>query len=108
MTDRTRIYRHQHCTVIHPTQLCNTVQEDSGHLLVFVFHKPENFEGEAAHLAFPILKNRGLWVFVTTIRKMKLRIRLSLSARTHKRTRTRKHTCTEIRYSVKGHCKRFV
>lgn len=56
---------HEHGTVIRPTQLGDTVQEDGGHLLVFVLYKAEYFEGKAAHLALPILKDCGLRVFFT-------------------------------------------
>lgn len=56
---------HEHWTVIGSTQLGDTVQEDSGHLLILVFHKAEHFKGKAAHLALPIFKNSGLGVFFT-------------------------------------------
>lgn len=55
----------EHRTVICPTQLGNTVQEDGGHPLVLVLYKTKYFEGKPAHLTFPILKDCGLGVFFT-------------------------------------------
>lgn len=59
-------HRHEHWTVISPTQFGDTVQEDGGHLLVLVLHKAEYFKGKASHLALAIFKDGGLGVFVTT------------------------------------------
>lgn len=58
-------YWHEHWTIICSTQLGDTVQEDSGHLLVLVLHKAEHFKGKAAHLALPIFKHGCLGIFFT-------------------------------------------
>ena len=56
---------HKHWTVICSTQLGNTVQENSGHLLILVLDKAEYFKSKTTHLALPILKDGGLGVFFT-------------------------------------------
>lgn len=58
-------HRHEHGTVVCSTQLGDTVQENSGHLLVLVLYKAEYFKGKPAHLALPILEDGGLGVFFT-------------------------------------------
>lgn len=58
-------HRHEHRAVIRSAQLGDTVQEDSGHLLVLVLNKAEYFEGKAAHLALPVFKDGGLGIFFT-------------------------------------------
>lgn len=60
--------RHKYCTVICPTQLCDTMQKHSGHLLVLMFHKTKDFKRKTTHLTFPVLKNSGLWILVAPIK----------------------------------------
>lgn len=59
-------YRQEHGAVVGSAQLGHTVKEDGGHLLVLVLDKAEHLEGEPAHLALPVLKNRCLRVFITS------------------------------------------
>lgn len=60
-----KTYRHKEGTVICSTELGNTVQEDSGHFLILVFHKSEHFKRKPAPLASAILNDSGLRILVT-------------------------------------------
>lgn len=64
---RTQCWSHwnEHGTIVGPTQLGNTVQEDGRHPLVLVLYETKYFKGKPAHLTLPILKDCGLGVFFT-------------------------------------------
>ena len=57
-------YWHEHDAVICSAKLGDTVQKHRRHLLVSVFDKTEDLEGETSHLTLPVLENRRLRVFV--------------------------------------------
>ena len=60
-------YRHEHDAVVCPAKLGDAVQKHCGHLLVPVFNKTENLEGETSHLTLPVLQNCRLWVFIAAV-----------------------------------------
>lgn len=59
-------YRQEQGAVVRATQLGHTVQKYGGHLLVLVLDEAEHLEGEAAHLALPVLKHCCLRVLITS------------------------------------------
>lgn len=63
-----KTYWHKEGAVISSAELGNTVQEDSGHFLILVFHESEHFKGKAALLAPAVFNDGGLRIFVTATR----------------------------------------
>lgn len=59
-------YRQEQGAVVRATQLGHTVQKYGGHFLVLVLDEAEHLEGEAAHLALPVLKHCCLRVLITS------------------------------------------